>query len=87
MHENMIDQLKDIIANQLDVNVQIEEIDADIPLLEDGIGLDSIAVVELITLIEEHFGLQFDEDELSIEPFQNLRTLTHFISTKLELQQ
>lgn len=81
--QQTIDQLKDIIAHQLDVNVTIEEIKVDTPLLEEGLGLDSIAVMEFITLIEETFEFQFAEDELNLEPFQNLQTLARFINTKV----
>jgi len=81
--QQTIDQLKDIIAHKLDVNIKVEEIETDTPLLEEGLGLDSIAVMEFITLIEETFGFQFAEDELNLEPFQNLQTLSQFINTKI----
>ncbi len=82
--QTTIDRLKHIIANQLDVNIQLQEIDADAPLFEGGLGLDSIAIMEFITLIEENFGFQFAEEELTMKPFQNLHTLADFVSAKLE---
>jgi acyl carrier protein len=87
MTESTVDRLKHIIAHQLDVNIQLEEIDADAPLFEGGLGLDSIAIMEFITLIEENFGFQFAEDELNMKPFQNLRTLADFVATRSELPQ
>jgi len=77
--ETTIDQLKHLIANELDVNIQLAEIGPDVPLLEDGLGLDSIAIVELITLIEEKFAVEFSEDELNMEAFANIRTLSQWI--------
>jgi len=85
--ETTIDRLKHIIANQLDVNLQLAEIDADTSLFEGGLGLDSIAIMEFITLIEENFNFQFAEEELNMKPFQNLRTLAHFVSARTETQQ
>jgi acyl carrier protein len=82
MNETIIEQLKQIIAEQLDINVQQEEIEADTPLFEEGLGLDSIAIMAFITLIEEHFNFQFDEDELTMEPFQNLHTLADFVAQR-----
>ncbi len=82
MNETIINRLKQIIAKQLDVNLQLDEIKADMPLFEEGLGLDSIAIMEFITLIEENFGFQFAEDELNMEPFQNLQTLADFVSAK-----
>lgn len=83
MLEQTIDRLRTIIAGQLDVNLRLEEIDPDTPLFENGLGLDSIALMEFITLIEENFTFQFAEDELGMEPFQNLRVLAQHVNQKL----
>ena len=84
--ETVIEQLKTIIADQLDANIERAEITREIPLLEDGLGLDSIMLVELISLVEETFHFQFDEDELDMEIFTNLNTLATFVTTKQPLQ-
>ncbi len=82
MIDNVIDQLKQIVANDLDVNLKQEEIDADVSLFEEGLGLDSVVIMEFISLIEAQFGFQFADDELTMEPFKDLRTLAGFIVTK-----
>ena len=84
MPEDVVAQLKQIIAYQLDVNIRVEDIAENVSLFEEGMGLDSVIIVEFITLIERHFGFQFSDDELTMEPFKNLRTLATFITTKLE---
>lgn len=80
--ENTIDQLKHLIAEELDVRIELAEIELDASLLEDGLGLDSIAIVELITLIEEKFEVEFDEDDLDMEAFANVRTLSQWIEER-----
>ncbi len=82
MIEDVIDRLKYIIAEQLDVNIRRQDIDADAPMFEGGLGLDSIAIVELITAIEEGFGFQFADDDLNLKPFQSLRTLAELIGDR-----
>lgn len=84
--EPIIEQLKTIIADRLDANIKREELSPDVSLLEDGLGLDSIMIVELVSLIEEHFGFQFDEDELDLKILTNLRTLATFVETKQLVQ-
>ena len=79
MPESTIEKVRTIIADRLDVNIALEDIDPDSGLLEDGLGLDSIAIVELITLVEETFGFKFDEDGLNMEAFQTVRTLAEYI--------
>lgn len=77
------EKLKHIIADELDINADINTIRDDVTLLEGGIGLDSVAIMEFISIIEEQFDFQFSDDELNMEPFQNLTTLTEFVASKL----
>jgi acyl carrier protein len=83
MDKTAVEQLKVIIADELDVNLTKEEIDDNAPLFEGGLGLDSIVIVELISLIEEKFGIEFADTELSPEYFSNLHVLAEFVSEKL----
>jgi acyl carrier protein len=80
--ENTIEQLKQLVAGKLDVNLKYEEIDLDAPLLDEGLGLDSLAIVELITLIEDEFGFQFGEGDLNMEAFASLRSLAKVIDAQ-----
>ncbi|ALG66848.1 acyl carrier protein [Beggiatoa leptomitoformis] len=82
-NEKIIEQLREIIANRLDVNLRLEEVDAQISLFEGGLGLDSIAIMEFISLIEDGFGIKFGEDELNMDYFKNLDTVAQFVSNKL----
>ncbi|MFK5971200.1 MAG: phosphopantetheine-binding protein [Candidatus Marithrix sp.] len=83
MADNIIAQLKNIIVEELDVNRKLEEIDEEASLFEEGLGLDSVTIMEFIALIEKCFNFQFSDEELSMEPFKNLQVLADFISTKL----
>ena len=80
--ENIIEELRHLIAEKLDRNITLEEIDPDAPLLGEGLNLDSLAIVELITLSEENFGIEFGEDDLTMEAFANLRTLAGVIAAR-----
>ena len=83
MSTTIVEQLKTIIAEELDVNLKAEEIDEHVPLFEGGLGFDSIATVELIALLERHFGIEFSDAELSPETFSNLTVLAEFIEQKI----
>ena len=48
-------QLKDFIVSELGVDAN--ELQFDTPLFGDGIGLDSIDSIELISCIDENFGV------------------------------
>lgn len=45
--------------------------------------LDSMAVVHLITSIEEHFGIVVDDDEISASTFETVGSLNAFVQQKL----
>lgn len=45
--------------------------------------LDSMAVVNVITAIEEHFDISVDDDEISASTFETLGSLARFIEQKL----
>jgi acyl carrier protein len=78
--EETIGQLKTMITEDLGVKVGPEGIDPDAPLLEEGLKLDSLAIVELIALSEERFGIQFGEDNLTMDSFASLRALAGSIA-------
>jgi acyl carrier protein len=75
----VVNEIKQILVEGLQVNVVPDEIPDDYSLLEDGLALDSILIAELIALIEKRFGLQFDDRELEVELFENLSVLAAFV--------
>ena len=55
----------------------------DTPLLGAIPELDSMAVVALITTLEERFGFAVDDDEIDGSVFATLATLVAFVDGKL----
>jgi acyl carrier protein len=45
--------------------------------------LDSMAVVNLITALEEQFGITVDDDEIGAATFETLGSLSAFVEQKL----
>ena len=79
MNNNVEEQLKKIVANQLGRNV--EELDINDELLND-LGGDSLDAVEITLSIEEQFSIRIADAE-----YVNLKTLREYaelIKTKLE---
>jgi acyl carrier protein len=80
--EPVKNKLKEIIAKNLDANIAISDIDDEVSLYEDGIGLDSISIVNLIVQIESTFKFNFEEDEINSDLFRSVNRLADFISAK-----
>ena len=85
--EDVKAKIKEIIAVDLDVNIRIGDIDDDSSLYDDGLGLDSIAIINFIVLIEKKFEINFDESEISHHLFGSINKLTEFVVSKVNIQE
>lgn len=56
---------------------------ADTPLLGSVAELDSMAVVSILTALEERFGIAVDDDEIDGRTFESVGSLTRFVEGKL----
>jgi len=56
---------------------------ADTPLMGAIPEFDSMAVVSLITTLEDRFGITVDDDEISGDTFATVGRLTDFVAGKL----
>ena len=81
--EEVKSRLKDIIVNDLDANIDASQVLDDISLYENGVGLDSISIVNLIVILEKKFGFTFEENELNSEMFSSINNLTEFLYKKI----
>ena len=75
--------IKSIAQSVLQLDSSNNSIQIDSPLLGHVPELDSMAVVTILTTIEETFGIVVEDDEVSAEVFQSWRSLTNFVADKL----
>ncbi|UII27574.1 phosphopantetheine-binding protein [Fulvivirga maritima] len=83
MTEEIKKKIRSIIANDLDANINEEDLSDDVSLYDGGIGLDSIAIINLIVELENKFDISFDETEINAQLFSNINSLADFISGKM----
>lgn len=72
-----------ILDEVLSLNGRAMSFKAETPLLGTIPELDSMAVVTLITTLEDRLGLVVDDDEISGETFESVGSLSVFVSGKL----
>ncbi|HHM01371.1 MAG TPA: acyl carrier protein, partial [Caldithrix abyssi] len=60
---------------------EFEDLDHDDSLLELGI-IDSVKMMEMISFLEENFGIEVDDEELMPENFDSLNAIVAFIESK-----
>lgn len=81
---NVDAELKNILGEILSLGDRAQRFTADTQLLGSLPELDSMAVVSLITTIEERFGVTVDDDEISAETFGTFGSLRAFVDRKLD---
>ncbi len=57
-----------------------ESIADDMPLFGEGLGLDSIDVLELIVLLDRKYGVRISDPQQGREVFRNVTTMADFIT-------
>jgi acyl carrier protein len=78
--EQTLRQLKQILIDDLFVSIPENEIKPK-DSLED-LGVDSVGLVELTTLLEDKYGIKIDEGEVTRDNFRTLDQLSNFIVAK-----
>ena len=74
--------VKAVLVETLNLQDRADTLDASTPLLGSLPELDSLAVLELVTALEERFGIDVDESEITGEVFETLGSLTEFVESE-----
>ena len=79
--EELIQQLKEQIIEVLNLEeIAPDDIDANKPLFgEDGLGLDSIDVLELIVLLEKKYGIRLSNPNEGREIFSSVASIAAYV--------
>jgi acyl carrier protein len=74
-------QLKSIIIEELNLEeIEPQQIGDDDPLFGDeGLGLDSLDAVELVVLVQKHFGVEIRDMDEGREALASITSLAEFI--------
>jgi acyl carrier protein len=80
----LLPEVAELIVTALNLDMAAADIEADAPLFGDGLGLDSIDVLEIALVISKRYGFQLKSDnEDNVRIFSSLRTLaTHIASQR-----
>jgi acyl carrier protein len=80
---NTLDRLRGILRDTLHLGARADSLTAASPLLGAIPEFDSMAVVTVLTMIEDDFGITVSDDEVSADVFETLGTLSKFVEEKL----
>ena len=78
-------ELAAIIIETLNLEVAVSEIDPEAPLYGEGLGLDSIDMLEISLGVSQRYGVKLRaDDDGNLAVFSSLRSLNTFIQAHRE---
>jgi len=85
MSENLSieDRIKEIIGTKIISRRKLAEISNEQSLGTNGIGLDSLEFLKLLTCIEKEFSIQIEDDYWSQEILNNISKIANYIRKRL----
>jgi acyl carrier protein len=73
-------ELASLIVSTLNLDTLADEIDPQAPLYEEGLGLDSIDILEIALVVAQRYGVKLRADNENNEViFSSLRSLSAYI--------
>ena len=81
MSEALIEPVKQLIIDALRIEgMTTADIDTDAPLFGDGLGLDSIDVLQLVVAMEKEYGVVVPDAATGTKVFQSVRSMAAHIA-------
>ena len=76
-------EVAELVVSALNLELSVTDVQPDLPLYGDGLGLDSIDILEIALVVSKQYGLQLradQEDNHAI--FHSLRSLSNHIAAQ-----
>lgn len=80
---SQVEDIIEILRDSLQLGERARSFNPGTPLLGSLAELDSMAVVAVITAIEDRYGFVVNDDEVSAETFETVGSLHSFVNRKL----
>jgi acyl carrier protein len=73
-------ELAQLVVSTLNLETTAEHIDPTAPLYRDGLGLDSIDILEIALAVSKKYGVQIRSDDSdNVKIFRSLRSLNEHV--------
>jgi acyl carrier protein len=79
MTDTLRTDIKLAIIRSLRLPITVDEIGDDVPLFGEGLGLDSIDVLELVLELERSFGVSVTDEATGARVLRTVNTIAEFV--------
>ena len=80
--DNLKGEIKQAIVRSLRLPITPEEIGDATPLFDEGLGLDSIDVLELVLEIERSFGVAIGDEQTGMKVLRSVDTIADYVTSE-----
>jgi acyl carrier protein len=83
MNMSLQQEIKMLLKDTLQLD-EVDNWDEETEILGAIPEFDSMAIVTVLTMVEENYGIMIEDDEVSAEVFETLGSLVTFIGEKVD---
>lgn len=85
VQDTLAAQVKVAIVRCLRMPIRPEEIQDDMPLFDQGLGLDSIDALEIALELQRSFSVEIKDEEVGRRVLRNVSSIVQFIESNRQL--
>jgi acyl carrier protein len=79
----LVREIAELIRSALNLEIAAEQIDPSAPLYKEGLGLDSIDILEVALVISKRYGFKLkDDDQDNVRIFRSLDNLAAHVAER-----
>jgi len=79
-NETLLQEIAELVVSAVNLDIPASEIDPNAPLFGEGLGLDSIDILEVSLILSKQYGVQLRSDSNdNVSIFSSLSSLTQYI--------
>jgi len=79
----LVREIAGLVVEALNLEVSAEEIEPDAPLYKEGLGLDSIDILEVALVVSKRYGFKLKEDDQdNVKVFRSLQSLAATVAER-----
>lgn len=82
-NSNIKEKVKKVIIDSLELSIAPDEMDNNDLLFGEGLGGNSMALMEVIVGLEKAFEIEISDEELIMDVFETVNSIAEFIKSKI----
>jgi acyl carrier protein len=76
-------RVRKVLSGSLLRDIDTQNLGGDTPLLDYGVGVDSVSRLEFLVALEEEFGIRLDEAEITPGFFDTVDSISDYIAKRV----